>query len=52
MNLPLKLIINKQSYSGAIGYNFGLKRIIKNKCCGYIRKCELAAKLIAYSETL
>ena len=29
MNRSLKLIINKQSYSGAIGYNFGLKRIIK-----------------------
>jgi hypothetical protein len=30
MNLPLKLIINKQSYSGAIGFKSDLKRIIKN----------------------
>jgi hypothetical protein len=29
MNLPLKLIIHKQSYSGLIGYNSDLKRIIK-----------------------
>ncbi len=37
MNLPLKLIIHKKSYSGVIGYNSDLKRISKNKYSGYIR---------------
>jgi hypothetical protein len=39
MNLPLKLFINKDSQSGAIGYIADFEYITRNRYSGYIRNC-------------